>query len=316
MKVAIIGAGNIAEKHLEVLAQFADVELAAICSRGNPRVNDLAARFGIERKFTDLREMLDIVTPDAVLVLVSATQIVAVGTECLRRGIPTLLEKPPGLSAAETKSLAAIAATNNCINMVALNRRFYSVMQSAREIILEAGPLVSVLVEGPERLAEVKAVGIHPPEIIKGLLFANGIHCIDLLRFFGGDVAEIFALSKRWNEDQNNAFGALISFAAGGTGHYISNWMAPGSWSVTLYGIGRRVVLNPLERGTLIEADRTQRDIPSSDVDQTFKPGLFAQNRFFFDCVQAGRQVFYPASDLADAVKTMELIEAIKGVDE
>jgi len=238
-------------------------------------------------------------------------QIVPVAAECLKRGIPTLLEKPPGLSAEETTSLAQIAQETNCVNMVALNRRFYSVMQRAREEILSVGPLVSVLVEGPERLAEVKAVGIHPPEIIAGLLFANSIHCIDLLRYFGGDVDHISATASQWDEEQKNSFDALIKFQNGATGHYIAHWMSPASWAVTLYGMGRRVSLNPLEKATLMEADRSEKLLPVDEVDVKFKPGLYAQDRFFLDAVHERRPISYPASDLADAVKTMQLIEAI-----
>jgi predicted dehydrogenase len=312
LKVAVIGAGNIAEKHLEVLRAFPDVDVAAICSRGHPRIDALADKFRIEQKFNDYRQMLDTVSVDAVFVLVSAMQIVPVAGECLRRALPTMLEKPPGLSASEAQGLTDIARTTDCLNMVALNRRFYSVMQRAREAILEVGPLVSVLVEGPERLGEVKAVGIHPPEIIEGLLFANGIHCIDLLRYFGGDVEHISATSSQWDEEQKNSFGALIKFQEGATGHYIAHWMSPASWSVTLYGMGRRVSLNPLERATLIESDRSERQLPVDDADLQFKPGLYAQNRFFLDCVRHRRKVAYPAADLADAVKTMRLIEAIR----
>ena len=313
MRVAVIGAGNIAEKHLEVLHAFSDVELTAICSRGHPRIDALADRFAIREKFSDYRKMLDTVSADAVFVLVSAMQITTVAAECLKRGIPTLIEKPPGLSARETESLASIAQETSCLNMVALNRRFYSVMRRAREEILSVGPLVSVLVEGPERLGEVKAVGIHPPEIIAGLLFANSIHCIDLLRYFGGDVEHISATSSQWDEEQKNSFGALMKFENGATGHYIAHWMSPASWAVTLYGMGRRVSLNPLEKGTLIDSDRSERMLPVDDVDVKFKPGLYGQNRFFLDAVKERRPIAYPASDLADAAKTMRLIEAISG---
>ena len=315
MRVAVIGAGSIAEKHLEVLQAFSDVELVAICSRGHPRIEALAQKFSISEKFNDYRKMLDTIEADAVFVLVSAMQIVPVAAECLKRGLPTLLEKPPGLSSNETETLAQIAHETNCLNMVALNRRFYSVMQRAREEILNAGPLVSVLVEGPERLGEVKAVGIHPPEIIEGLLFANSIHCIDLLRYFGGDVEHISATSSQWDEDQKNSFGALIKFENGATGHYIAHWMSPASWAVTLYGMGRRISLNPLEKAVLISSDRSETVLPVDEVDVKFKPGLYRQNRFFLDAVKERRPISYPGSDLDDAVKTMKLIEAISGGD-
>jgi predicted dehydrogenase len=309
----VIGAGNIAEKHLEVLAAFDDVETVALSSSGHPRIHALAARFKIERTFTDYRLMLDTVQADTVLVLVSVVRIPEVAGECLRRGMPTLLEKPPGLSAADTKGLLEIAAETRCLNMVALNRRFYSVMRRAREAVLEAGPLVSVLVEAPEHLAPLKAAGFHPAEVVERFLFANGIHCIDLLRYFGGEVEEVYAMAGRWAADQKDSFNALLRFQSGATGHYVSNWTSPARWSVTLYGLDRRIVLCPLERGVLFERDGTEQLLAVDEADTLFKPGLFAQNRYFLDCLKEGRPISYPAADLADTLKTMELIEAIGG---
>lgn len=313
LKVGVIGVGYFADKHLEVLESFDDVEIAALCNSGNPRIRALADRFHVRQTFADYRRMFDEVAPDAVIVLVNAPRIASVAVECLRRGIPTLLEKPPGLSVEDTRALRDAAAETNCLNMVGLNRRFYSVMRRAREAILEAGPLVSVFVEAPERLGEIKALGVHPPEIISSLLFNNGIHSIDLLRYFGGNVREIHALSSQWAEEQKNSFGALMRFESGAMGEYISNWMSPGRWSVTLYGMGLRVTLLPLERGVVLDMKGIERELPVDEVDLKFKPGLFAQDRFFFDCVKEHRAVSYPAADLTDALQTMELIAAIGG---
>jgi virulence factor len=169
-----------------------------------------------------------------------------------------------------------------------------------------------VLVEAPERLWEYKS-GAHPPEVVSGLLFANGIHSIDLLRYFGGDVKAVQALNGQWDEEQKNSFGALMRFERGAMGQYIANWMSPGGWSVTLYGMNRRVLLKPLERGVVIDASGAETALVVDEVDTLYKPGLYAQDRYFLDCVRERRAVSYPAADLADAVKTMELIEAIAG---
>jgi len=313
LKVGVIGAGNIAIKHLETLAAFSDVQIVALASRGHPRLYELANRFRVQRTFSDYRAMLDDVEMHAAFVLVSATSIVEVAGECLRRGVPTLLEKPPGLNVAETKGLLEVAETTSCLNMVGLNRRFYGVMRAARERILERGPLVSVLVEAPENLAAVRAVGIHPPEVVRGLLYANSIHCIDLLRYFGGDVSEVHAFAGQWDESQKNSFGALMKFDRGAIGQYVSNWTSPGSWNITLYGAGRRITLDPLERGTITDDGKEGLPVTVDEVDTLFKPGLYAQNRFFLDCVKKNCKVSYPAADLADAVKTMKLIETIAG---
>jgi virulence factor len=315
LKVGVIGAGFFAEKHLEVLTALDDVQVSALCSSGHPRIHALAERFKIERTFTDLNRMFDQLSLDAVFVLVNVTRMVEVAGACLKRKVPTLLEKPPGLSAAEAKGLRDLAAAHDCLNMVGLNRRFYSVMRQAREAIREVGPLVSVMIEAPERLWEYKASGVHPPEVVNGLLFANGIHSIDLLRYFGGDVKQVHALSGQWDEEQKNSFGALMRFESGAMGQYIANWMSPGGWSVTLYGMNRRVLLKPLERGVLIDASGAETVLPVDEADVRYKPGLYAQDRYFLDCVRERRAVSYPAADLADAVKTMELIEAIAGGD-
>jgi predicted dehydrogenase len=311
----VIGVGNIAVKHLEVLQAFDDVQVTALCNSGHPRIHECAERFGIESRYTDYRKLLDAADFDAVFVLVSVTRIVEVTLECLNRGVPALIEKPPGISVADTEALAQAAAATNCINMVALNRRFYSVMQRAREAILEAGPLVSITVEAPERIADYRAAG-HPDEVINNILFANGIHCIDLLRYFGGEVAEVKNVSTRWFEDQNDSFNALVQFENGASGHYISNWTTPGRWSVNLYGKDRKITLCPLERGTVLNRDGEQYDLPVDAVDQDYKPGIYAQARYFIDCVREHRQPAFPAADLDDAVKTMKLVELISGVSQ
>jgi len=312
IRVGVIGTGNIAEKHLEVVKSFDDVEIAALCNSGHPRIHDCADRFGVGPRFTEYRKFLDEADIDAVFVLVSVLRIVEVTRECLSRGIPTLVEKPPGLSVGDAEALATAASANNCLNMVALNRRFYSVMQRAREEILAVGPLVSMTVEAPERIADYQAVG-HPPEVIQNILFANGIHCIDLFRYFGGEVAAVESSARQWFADQNDSFNALLRFENGATGHYLSNWTSPARWSVTLYGRDRRIALCPLEHATVFESDGRQFDLPVDEVDRIYKPGIYAQARYFIDCVKEGRKPTYPAADLVDAVKTMRLIELIQG---
>ena len=310
IKLAIVGAGFFAEKHLEVLTTLDDVQIAGIAGRGNPRIHQVADRFGIRNRFDNYERMLDETKPDAVLVLVNASNIFEVSSKVLKRGLPTFLEKPPGLLLNQSKTLRDLASGSGSLSMVGLNRRFYSVAKQAREMIAEAGPLVSIVVEAPERLGEIK--GIHPIEITSRLLVANGIHSIDLLRYFGGEVKTVHSVSRQVNEDQKNSFAALIEFENGSLGQYVSHWTTPGTWNVTLYGIGQRIELNPLERGIRISAAGTT-PLEPADVDQKFKPGLYAQARYFIDCVRENRKPSYPASDLADAVKTMELVAAITG---
>jgi predicted dehydrogenase len=312
ISVGVVGAGRIAERHLEVLQAFDDVDLVALCNRGGPGLQELATRFGVRKTYTDFPTLLDDGIADALLVLVSVTAVAEVAEECLRRGIPSLIEKPPGLSSAETRRLADIAGS--VVNMVALNRRFYGVMRAAASEIRDRGPLMAIAVEAPERISDSRRPGIsHPPDVVERFLVANGIHCIDLLRYFGGEVSSVRSASRRWFEDQKDSFAALLEFENGAIGQYASHWSAPGVWSVTLYGRNRRVSIAPLERGVVIERDGSERILDEDPADIAFKPGLYAQNRYFLDRIRGDRPVEWPACDLRDGVKTMELIEAIAG---
>jgi predicted dehydrogenase len=309
VRLAIVGSGNMAKKHLEVLSSFPDVELAAISNRGGPGIQETAKQFGISKVYSDYRKMLDDQKHDAVLITVGILDTVEVTQECLRRKISSLIEKPPGLSSEECKSLAHLAKAGNVINIVALNRRFYSTMQKARDYILKKGPLVSVTVEAPEKFELVKKM--HPPHIQNRWFFANGIHCIDLMRFFGGDVADVKSISQRWFSEQNDSFSALLKFRSGATGTYISHWTSPGRWSVNLYGQKCRVNIAPLEQGIFIDQDGVETLIEVDEKDRSFKTGLFAQDQYFVNCVKSGCQSSFPASDLEDAVKSLELAESI-----
>lgn len=312
VNVGAIGAGGIAEQHIQVLSTFDDVVVTAISNRGGERGRCLAAKYDVEGYYDNYEAMLDKESIDAVFVLPSVMSVYQVATECLSRGIPSLIEKPPGISSTETASMLSTADATGCLNMVGVNRRFYSVMRQAKQAIDDVGGLCSIVVEAPERFRQLEGLlDFHPREVLENWIVCNGMHCIDLLRFFGGDVLEIAVDAVRGGLSKPSQFNALIRFEGGATGHYISNWTAPGRWSVVLYGDGRRVTLEPLEEGTIWDVGEAERSIEPDTADVTHKPGFHAQDRFFIDCVKSGTLPDYPASNLADSLKTMQLIEQI-----
>jgi len=311
LRVAVIGAGGMARRHMEVLSSLADVELAALSSRGVEKLEKLAKEFGIPDRYRDNEQMLEKVRPDAVIVAVSALNNYEVTLSCIKRRVPTLLEKPPGLTVAESERLLQASKEYPGQYMVALNRRFYSIVQAGKKLLDESGGLVSVLVQAPEDIAAIRAMNFHPPEVLTHVPAANGIHCIDLLRFFGGDVLQVHALSSIWRDTVRNSYGAVLRFKSGVIGHYVANWTAPGRWEVTLYGFDMRVDYSPLESASVTRRDGSKSDVPKEDVYMKFKPGFYKQDRFFMDRVKDGGRIERPAADLEDALGTMRLVEAI-----
>jgi predicted dehydrogenase len=311
LRVAMIGAGAMARRHLDVLQSLPDIEISAVSSRGGQRLEKLATDYHIQHQFRDNAKMLTDVKPDAVIVAVSAANIQKVALSCIEQGVPALIEKPPGLTRGETEILVQASKRVNAQFMVGLNRRFYGVTQNAKEVIEESGGLVSILVQYSEDLAAVRAMNVHPPEVLEHWMAADAMHCIDLLRFFGGEVKTVHALSSAWKEKSGDSFGALIRFENGAIGHFVANLTSPDRWKAILYGFDLRIDLFPLEEGKLNRRAKEASELPKGEMDAKFKPGFHGQDSYFVDRVRRQLPVQRPGADLDDALGTMRLVEAI-----
>ena len=107
LRIAVAGAGAFGREHLAVLARRDDVAIAGVADI-RPDATDAAMRdFGAERDFVDAVAMIEAVQPDGLVVASPGHTHVAIATAALARGIPVLLEKPVGLSAADADALIA-----------------------------------------------------------------------------------------------------------------------------------------------------------------------------------------------------------------
>jgi predicted dehydrogenase len=311
LRVAMIGAGAMARRHLDVLQSLKDVEVVAVSSRGSEKLGKFAGDYHIEQQYRDNDQMLKAVKPDAVVVAVSASNVYQVASSCIERGLSALIEKPPGLTAVETKRLMNASKRVEGKFMVGLNRRFYGVMQNAKKLIEGSGGLISLLVQYTEDLRAVRALNVHPPEILDHWLAADAVHCIDLLRFFGGEVKEVKAFSSSWQDNVADSYGALIRFDSGAIGHFVANLTSPGRWKTILYGLDMRVDLVPLEEGRVNQRGGEVSELPKSEMDVKFKPGFYGQDTYFLDHVGRDAPIERPAASLEDALRTMRLVEVI-----
>jgi predicted dehydrogenase len=300
-----------ARRHLDVLQALREVQVLAVSSRGPERLRKLSEDYQIPETYLNNDEMLRNIKPDAAVVAVSAANVCDVTLTCIKHGVPTLLEKPPGLRAVETEQLLKISRSTNGLYMVGLNRRFYSVIRNAKKLVEESGRLVSILVQAPEDMASIRALNFHPKEVLEHWMAANGMHCIDLLRFLGGEVASVHAFSSASAGNVRDIYGALIRFQSGAIGHYVSNWASPGRWQVTLYGVDMRVDLTPLEEGTVSRRDGSVQPLPKDDIDLKFKAGFYGQDKYFVEHVMKNLPIERPGADLKDALGTMRLVETI-----
>jgi virulence factor len=310
VKVACIGAGNMANGvHYPALHEFEDVEIVGLCDIVPDKLQQTAEKFEIENIYSDYRKMLDETQPDAVYILMPPHHVFDLAVESLNRGHHIFVEKPPGLTTNQTRSLARLAERKDALTMAGFQRRFCPLLVEAKRQAEERGPIIQCLARF------VKSGGVVP--YYGGaidILTCDAIHAVDMLRWMGGDVKKLASTVGSYYAEMDNAFNALIEFESGAVGMLLTNWVTGRrTYAVEMHSKNFTVYADPDEEAIFYKDDDTKGDrlqssaITGSD-EMRHTIGFTAENRHFIDSIKAGTQ---PQTNFDDAVKTMELIDRI-----
>ncbi|MDP7251929.1 MAG: Gfo/Idh/MocA family oxidoreductase [Planctomycetota bacterium] len=315
LNIAVLGAGNIAQQHLPVLKDLPEIGCITLVDSDPVTLQQTGDRFEIDRRLSSVDDLKSD-SLDAVFVLVSVLAVHEVASRFLSAGIPTFLEKPPGIHTWQTQELADLARENSTLAMVGVNRRFYSTSMAARKTALAAGPIQTVTVEAHEDIERVRNGTKFPPEVLHRWSAANGIHALDMIRFFGGDVSSVTSIQHKVEGETPDVHGALIEFENGALGRAGMDWLGPGGHRFEIRTAGMTLTSSPGYRTVTVQERGKDRFLLEYDeIDLNYKAGFFRQDSTFIRCVQTGGPLPFPACDLDDAVKTMQLIDEISGTE-
>jgi len=312
VRVAFIGAGGHARGvHYPSLVEMEDVEIAAVCELSPERLKAAQETYHIARGYTDYKKMVEEVAPDAVYLIAPPHHMVEPAIGLLNMKQNLFIEKPPGVCTEQTRNLARLAEKNGCLTMVGFNRRFIPVLVQARNLVEERSPISQCTA-----LFMKHHLGGGPYYGgVVDILTCDAIHAVDTLRWLGGEVLMLSSCVDRFFEDYPNAFNALMRFREGGVGLLICNWAAGKRvHTFEIHGYGISAFVDPDTFGAHIFKDNEEAPLTitaeqaagSAARHRTY--GFFGENRHFIDCIREKRQ---PDTHLADAVKTMELVDRI-----
>lgn len=307
-KLAIVGYGNIARKHIEVFRALG-CEIVASCNRSALKRDKAKTEAGIKAVFSDVHEMVRTVQPDGILVCVSFWNMFDVLKELIPYGIPILSEKPTGTSLEEHLALASLSKKYNTPVMVGFNRRHYSVLQNALNVAGGKDNITSILIEwseDPLRLLDQK--GYTPQQVMQNI-FGNSIHGLDLLTYLAGDITEptisFQDLGSRFRWIMNlsgiSERGIFVQFH--------SNWDNFIPWRVVITTPGHRFIMAPLERCMqFIGKSKSPVEMAISPEDERFKAGFYHQAEIFlkqqFNALDYGLESATSAMTLADKISS------------
>lgn len=282
----IIGAGTIAQEYAKVLTalgyQF------QMIGRGEEKARQVEETFGYKVIRGGLDSFIESEPnkPEAVIVATNLASLAPNTIALLKYGVKRILcEKPGFLYPEECEKVTSLAKEKDAEIYLAYNRRFFSSVLKAKEIIAEDGGVTSFNFEFTE-WGHVIAKYNKPQEELKNWLYANSSHVIDLAFFLGGEPIKMdchTAGEISWHKPA--AFVGSGVSDKGALFSYQANWAAPGRWGVEVLTSQHRLYLRPMESLQIQNLGSVAINPVEIDdhLDKEFKPGFYLETKAFLD---------------------------------
>ncbi|WP_132975344.1 bi-domain-containing oxidoreductase [Pseudonocardia dioxanivorans] len=228
LRIGFVGAGNYATSMLlPHLAERPDAELARVVTTSALSAANARRKFGFAESSTDLGDVLDDPSIDAVFVVTRHSSHAALTRRALLAGKAVFVEKPLALDEAGLRSvLDAVAESGNDRLQVGFNRRFAPLLvESSRRLGRRVGPATVRYLVNAGRL---DAQSWYLRSATEGSRFAGeGGHFIDTVSWLlGADPVSVYAAAAPGQEDLHavltypDGSTAVITYATSGAARF------------------------------------------------------------------------------------------------
>jgi len=210
------------KNHARIYHDLPAVELAAVVDVDPAVVDSVGKRYHAPA-FTDYREMLATVRPQAVSIATPTALHFEVACAAIDAGAHLLIEKPLAASLDEGRQLIKKARAAGLQLMVGHIVRFNPAMQRLKEL-LRAGEL--------GRIFQIfcRRVGPFPARIRDvGVVVDLAPHDLDIMRYLtGAEPTRVYAeTEKRIHTEHEDMILGLVRFPEGISGALEINWLTP-----------------------------------------------------------------------------------------
>jgi predicted dehydrogenase len=201
VRVGIVGCGLIGKRRAAVVKAAAHEDLIVVADVERARAQAVAGEMYCEAT-TDWRNVVARRDLDAVVVSATNDWLACITVAALEKGKHVLCEKPPGRNAEEARRMMEAARAGGRILKFGFNHRHHKAVCKARELLDQGSvgePLFIRCRYGHGgRPGYEKEWRANPEVSGGGELLDQGIHAIDLFRWFLGDFHEVFGCTGTW----------------------------------------------------------------------------------------------------------------------
>ena len=245
VRFAIAGAGMVARYHATAIARTPGARLVAVTRGGPQGAMEAAARFGVscEHDYDAILARDDV---DAICICTPSGLHAAQAIAAAAAGKHVLVEKPMALTLADADTMITASRDAGIRLGVALQRRSDPAFRAVQAAI--AGGALGRPILGTVNMPYFRAQSYYDSAAWRGTwsldgggaLMNQGIHLVDLLLWFMGDVAEVRAESATLARaiEVEDCAAATLRFTSGALGSIVATTAAaPGfPHRVEVYG--------------------------------------------------------------------------------
>ncbi|QDU39543.1 putative oxidoreductase YcjS [Maioricimonas rarisocia] len=229
-----VGAGWFSRFHYDAWSKIAAVDMVAVCDLEPQNAEHASATLGGAAVYTEASKMLRETRPDFVDVITRPESHLSIVRSAAELGIHVICQKPLAPSFEQAREIVALAEAAGIRLMVHENFRFQPWHRELKSLIAAGAigddlHMVAVrtrLGDGwqPDAYQSRQPYFATMPRL---LVYETGVHFIDVMRYFAGEIDGVFASLRRLNHQIAGEDTGLLffEFASG----------ARGTWDASRY---------------------------------------------------------------------------------
>jgi len=299
VRIGFIGCGGNARWHMGTLSDMKDVKIVAVCDI-KPELAESAAKQHNADAYTNHKAMLERDDLDAIYISIPVVAHGAPELDTIGRRLSFFVEKPVAINMEIAEEILTAVEKNNIITCVGYQLRYSGTVDVALEIL--QGKTINMVMGKYWCNSGIGDPNIWLRRMNKsgGQLVEQATHTIDMMRYFAGEVKEVFALQENRilkEIDCPDVNSVCMRFGSGAIGSLTTTWAYDGDWS-------NANVVDILFEKSLMNWTMGSLDIkPALEVPLPTKPDQII-DRVFVDAVKSGdgSKIRSPYSD---AIKTL-----------
>jgi predicted dehydrogenase len=255
LRVGIVGCGLIGNKRAKVVMNDLLAELRCVADKNLASADDLIRELDDRsiHAYSDWNEMLEKESLDVVIAATPNKYLKDIVLKASASKVHVLCEKPLGRNTLESQEMVNSASKNGVVLKTGFNHRYHPAIFKAHQL-LEKGVLGKIYfarcIYGHGGRPGYESEWRACKDVCGGgELLDQGVHVVDLFRWFLGEFDEAFGFVPcfHWNmEVEDNAF-ALFRTATGQTAFMHTSWTQwKNRFTFEVFGEAGYLVINGL----------------------------------------------------------------------